>query len=240
MSDYAFDENVTAAVLDLDTKRSAQLFSCLHEYLRLPRIVRIFIPASLIVDARGRQMHEISRREQELILAAYPAISPWTVPADPYFALPRQRSVRRLVHIGAGAAPDTLISWLSPKSLINVMSAVAVDVRAAAARRAKALTALAFKKPVAGIACSGSDFDYTGTDVTIVSLLTAGKVDSLARWVSTTEPGALLLLRTRGQVDAEVLRYLDDQIEGSRCEWLTDVRHVYPDLRFESLLIRRI
>ena len=95
-------------------------------------------------DVRGKQMSRISELEQKMLgrsLGCFPRMQG---------TFPRP-VLRRIVHVGCGAAPDTLDNWLAGDSLFNVMSAFAMDIRELAARQARDLLRMAHNKKVIAV-----------------------------------------------------------------------------------------
>jgi hypothetical protein len=215
------------AILDADTRRAMQMFD--RALTQCHSGSTLALPARLGYDSRSQAMAAICRREQRLVLDTLH----WPVVPS---AIGRPR-LRKAVHVGCGAAPDTLDNLLCRESLLGVDVAVAVDIRQAAAIEACKLLELVHRTPVIPIGLAGQFVDYAGADLTVVSLFTADKVKTIARWAQTVRQGMLVL---RIHADDQASReQLTSCFWSNRCQIAGSVAHAESDLEFLSIVVKK-
>ncbi len=213
------------AILDADTRRAVQMYD--RALTLCNSGSALALPGRLGYDARSQAMAAICRREQRLVVEALP----W--PAAPS-CIGRPR-LRKAIHVGCGAAPDTLDNLLCRDSLLRVDAAVAVDIREEAAIEACKVLELVHNTPVIPLGLAGHLVDYAGADLTVVSLFSADKTKTIARWAKTVN-GGMMVLRMEAD-DQACIEQLNLCFWSDRCHIAGRVAHAESDLEFVSMIV---
>lgn len=216
-------------IIEADTQRAELMHAHALTYRNVG--AALALPNRLGYDSRSQTMARICRREQLLVLDALH----WTAVPSSIFGRPR---LRKVIHVGCGAAPDTLDNLLCPDSLLSVDAAVAVDVREAAAVEACNLLELVHNTPVTPVGRAGQFVDYAGADLTVVSLFTADKAKTVRRWVQTVGKG-MMVLRIQDADDHECIELLNSCLWSNRCHIAGRAEHAESDLDFVSIMVQK-